>query len=43
VWPGATDDEYCLIVDGIAIDATAEPFAVRATSAVLHRLATEPA
>jgi hypothetical protein len=43
VWPGATDDEYCLIVDGIAIDASAEPFAVRATSAVLHRLATEPA
>ena len=41
VWSGSIDDEYCLIVDATAIDATAEPLAVRATSAVLHRLASE--
>jgi hypothetical protein len=38
VWP-EVDGEHCLIVDGIAPEAAADPLLVRPTSAILHRLA----
>jgi len=40
VWPIAADRDYCLIVDAAAPPEPAEPFVVRPTSAVLHRLAS---
>ena len=41
VWPRAVDPDYCLIVDGAA-EGDGEPFVVRPTAAVLHRLSTAP-
>jgi hypothetical protein len=45
VWPGGPDDDYCLIVDGVAETGPDDdgPIAIRPTSAVLHRLADAPA
>ena len=38
LWPGDADDEYALLVDGLA-DATPDGLTVHPASAVLHRRA----
>jgi hypothetical protein len=40
VWTVGSEPDHCLVVDGTALDASADTLIVRPTSAVLHRLVT---